>query len=72
MYENSSYSQAEKLTALPPLAMMMATGSALRYNLGGREVIAEEFPMAWPLSTLPRRSCNGEMPQELFAAKQRR
>ena len=29
--------------------MMTATGSALRYNLGGREVIAEEFPMAWAL-----------------------
>ena len=25
---------------------MMRMGSALRYNLGGREVIAEEFPMA--------------------------
>ena len=53
--------------------MMMATGSALRYNLGGREVIAEEFPMAWPLSDDgAQSSCNGEMPQELFAAKQRR
>ena len=54
-------------------------GSALRYNLGGREVIAEEFPMASlhvsPTGLVgagPPRFCNGEMPQELFAAKQKR
>ena len=37
---------------------MMRMGSALRYNLGGREVIAEEFPMASPHAFVVMEKCH--------------